>query len=229
MHTQQNSSEGFAMDGFDFRKAKVEHYLERAQEFIEMGRLLAAKRPLETVFTLDPSNGLGRSMQKSVEHSLAYISKKSSRLSDGPGLEETMRRQRRPELIMIVDQDEKLLFALSASLRKYGYKVVSAGNYKEALDLLSFVSPNIVISEVNFENGPMGFDLYLWVRTNSRLQEIPFLFLATKVDREMLIAGKRLGVNDFILKPLDEDVVYASIVSCFKRQQRLAPTIDMHR
>ena len=217
------------MDGFDFRKAKVEHYLDRAQEFIEMGRLLAAKRPLETVFSLDPSNGLGRSLQKSVEHSLAYLSKKSDRCPDGTGPQESIRHQRRPELVMIVDQDETLLVALSASLRKYGFKVVSVGNCKEALDLLAFVSPNIVISEVNFENGPVGFDLYLWVRTNARLQEIPFLFLATKVDREMLIAGKRLGVNDFILKPLDEDGVYASLVSCLRRQHRLAPTIDMRK
>ncbi len=218
------------MAAFDYRQAKVEHYLDRAQEFIQMGRLLAAKRPLETVFSLDPSNGLGRSLQNSVENSLAYLSRRTDRQFDSGSAEnEPLRRQRRPELIMIVDQDEKLLLDLSESMRKYGFKVVAAGSYKEAIDLLNVVNPNMVISEVNFENGPMGFDLYRWVRTNSRLQDIPFFFLATRVDRETLIAGKRLGVNDFILKPLDEDVVHASVVSCFKRQQKLSTTVDTLR
>jgi PleD family two-component response regulator len=80
-----------------------------------------------------------------------------------------------------------------------------------------------VISEVNFENGPLGFDLYLWVRTNQATAGIPFVFLAMKIDRDTLIAGKKVGVDDFILKPLDADVVTASVIQCLSRK-RGSPT-----
>lgn len=198
----------------------MEHFLGRAQEFVQMGRYLAAKKPLENVLSLDPGNGTGRALQQSIEQSLASLSRRADRLLDaGLALADDPAPRRRQELVMIVDQDERLLLTLSASLRRHGFRVVSAGNYKEAVDALSFMSPNLIVSEVNFENGPVGLDLYHWVRTNSRNQDVPFLFLATRVDREMLIAGKRLGVNDFILKPLDEDVVNASIVSCLSRSK----------
>jgi DNA-binding response OmpR family regulator len=49
---------------------------------------------------------------------------------------------------------------------------------------------------------------------------MPFLFLATRIDRDTLIAGKRLGVSDFVLKPLDDDLVIASILNCLSRNGR---------
>lgn len=208
------------MHGIDFQRAKVDHYLTRAQEYVQMGRYLAARKPLEQVFSLDPANGTGRTLQRTIEHSLESLSRRGERLFDaGLDLSDDLRRTRRQELILIVDQDEQLLLDLATSLRRYGFRVVSAGSYREAVDALSFMNPHLIISEVNFEEGAAGFDLYRWVRTNSKSKDAPFLFLATHVNREMLIAGKRLGVNDFILKPLDEDVVYASIVSCFSHSK----------
>jgi DNA-binding response OmpR family regulator len=73
---------------------------------------------------------------------------------------------------------------------------------------------------VNFEGGPAGFDLFLWVKTNSVTAGTSFMYLATKIDRDTLVAGKRLGVDDFILKPLDEDILIASIMQCLRRQRR---------
>ncbi|HCV42607.1 MAG TPA: hypothetical protein DGH68_03915 [Bacteroidetes bacterium] len=78
----------------------------------------------------------------------------------------------------------------------------------------------MVVSEVNFENGSLGYDLYLWIRTNIGTERLPFLFLATRIDRDTLIAGKRLGVSDFILKPLDEDLVVASVLNCLARKKK---------
>ena len=90
----------------------------------------------------------------------------------------------------------------------------------EAIETIAEFKPNMIVSEVNFENGSVGYDLYLWIRTNVSTQDLPFLFLATRIDRDVLIAGKRLGVTDFILKPLDEDLVVASILNCLPKAKR---------
>ncbi len=221
---RQFSTEGDPASAHEFRRAKVEHYLDRAQEYIAMGRLLAAKKPLEHVSLLDPGNSIGRGLLKSIEDAFTSM-RDSAPAQERPGLPDTGgRKARRAEVIMVVDQDERLLMRLTQSLRRFGFRSVAAGGYREAAELLSFLTPHLIISEVNFENGPVGFDLYLMVRTTARLHDVPFLFLATRVDRETLIAGKRLGVNDFIIKPLDDEVVHASIMSSLTHSRQPAAT-----
>jgi DNA-binding response OmpR family regulator len=129
-------------------------------------------------------------------------------------------RHRRNELVLIVDQDERVLTSLTSTLRKHGFRAAGAGSYDEAREAISEYKPDMVVSEVNFENGSVGYDLYLWIRTSVDTGELPFLFLATRIDRDTLIAGKRLGVNDFVLKPLDEELVVASILNCLSRTRK---------
>ena len=214
----QQKPEAMPLFGEDFRKAKVEHYLERAQEFVSMGRLLAARKPIEAALALDPDNGTGRTLVRHLDQMFDSFKKLPGAPADPT---EVGGQHRRQEIVMVIDQDERLLLRVSESLRKFGFRSVAAGGYQEARELLAVLTPDLIISEVNFETGPVGFDLYLMVRTNARLQDLPFLFLATRLDRETLIAGKRLGVNDFIMKPLDEEVVYASIMSSLGKAKRI--------
>jgi DNA-binding response OmpR family regulator len=123
--------------------------------------------------------------------------------------------------VLVVDQDERLLLELAVSLSRSGFQVVGAGTYDEAIEALGTMKPDIVISEVNFENGPKGFDLYLQLRTNSAFMDTPFMFLATRVDRDTLIAGKRFGVDDFVVKPADSEVITASIINCLARRKQV--------
>jgi PleD family two-component response regulator len=219
----QQKSDGMPLSGGEFRRAKVEHYIERAQEYVSMGRLLSAKKPLDSALALDPANSTGVSLRHQLEETLAGLSRPVLLQSGEAAV------PRRQELVLVIDQDERLLARVTQSLRRFGFRSVAAGGFQEARDLLANVTPDLIMSEVNFENGPVGFDLYLMVRTNARLQALPFLFLATRVDRETLIAGKRLGVNDFITKPLDEEVVYASIVSSLAKSKRMTETADIRR
>jgi DNA-binding response OmpR family regulator len=172
------------------------------------------------VSELDSENRSAKSLQKRIDYVLASLSRNGAAIPPDTAPDASWRRQKRDEIVLVVDQDERVLGGLSDSLGKHGFNMVSAGSYDEAIEMLSVVSPSIVVSEVNFANGPVGFDLYLWIRTNAKLQNIPFLFLATRVDRETLIAGKRLGVDDFIVKPLDEAVVVASILNCLARDKK---------
>jgi PleD family two-component response regulator len=197
-----------------FKQAKIEHYLQRTEEHIQMSRYTTALRMLKSVFQLDADNSAARSLQKRIEYFVsALVSNQGSRENGRP-------RRRRDELVLIVDQDERVLTSLTSTLRKYGFGAVGAGSYDEAVEAITMYRPDMVVSEVNFENGSVGYDLYLWIRTNIKTRELPFLFLATRIDRDTLIAGKRLGVADFILKPLDDDLVTASILNCLSRMKK---------
>lgn len=206
-----------------FKQAKIEHYLQRAEEYLQMGRYATALNTLKMVYKLDENNSSAHSLQKRIEYFLSTFAPEGH-TSDRPGehneISEVHRKRRRSEIVLIVDQDERVLTSLVGTLRKYGFRAIGAGSYGEAVDAVAKYTPDMIVSEVNFENGSVGYDLYLWVRTNAAMHDTPFLFLATRIDRDTLIAGKRLGVTDFILKPLDEELVVASIVNSFSRSRR---------
>lgn len=201
-----------------FRRAKVDHFLQHVRDYVDMGRYLAGLKTLDTVFGLDASNEEGKLLKVSIDDLVAHILKRTTN-GKGEKAAEPQARQRRSDLVMIVDQDERLLTSLTGTLRRYGFLAIGASSYEEALETFSMFRPEVVISEVNFETGPKGFDLYLWLKTNAGNQDVPFLFLATRIDRETLIAGKRFGVDDLIMKPVDDDVVIASVINCISRRK----------
>jgi CheY-like chemotaxis protein len=202
-----------------FRRAKVDHYIDRARECVHMGRYLSAKKTLELVSALEKESPAAEEIRGLLEDAMTQIQQRSSNGHAHKDGDESAGRPRRHELVLVVDQDEELLTSLAATLRRYGFLAIGAASYEEAIETFAFAKPDVIISEVNFETGPRGFDLYLWLKTNSGTDTIPFLFLATRIDRETLIAGKRFGVDDLILKPVDDDVVIASVINCLARKK----------
>jgi CheY-like chemotaxis protein len=208
-----------------YRQAKIEHYLERVEEYVQMARYDIARKTIESVFRLDPENSAGIVLLKAIEESLNAIQHRHNGAPPS-GNGNGSPKRKRTELVLVVDQDERLLVSLIASLRHYGFQVLGAASYDEALEILAIVRPEVVVSEVNFESGPRGFDLYTWLKNNLSDHEIPFLFLAARIDRDVLIAGKRFGVDDFILKPIDNEVVTASIANCLARRRSVPARLD---
>jgi CheY-like chemotaxis protein len=202
-----------------FRIAKIEHWLDRARECIQMSRYHAAIKALEPISHLDPTNQEAVELRRNAEESL----KAALRRSNGEAKElNGLHSSRHSELIMIVDQDERLLTALTGTLHRFGFRTIAADSYEEAMETLAVARPDLVISEVNFEAGPRGFDLFLWLKTNGQHNSTAFMFLAARLDREALIAGKRFGVDDFLLKPVDAEVVATMAASCLSRNKKMA-------
>jgi PleD family two-component response regulator len=192
--------------------------MARAEDLFRMARDSAAKNTLATLFQLDSDYKPARQLLASIEQTMNMLLSNSTASAFIP--HHVHHAMRRNELVLVVDQDERILSTMAETLRKYGFGAVGAAGFEEAVEALAIFRPHLIISEVNFENGPVGYDLYLWVRHNEELKGIPFLYLATRVTREMLIAGKRMGVDEFIVKPLDEELVMASVINCLSRQKK---------
>jgi CheY-like chemotaxis protein len=232
-----------------FHQAKVEHYTRKASDFVRMGRYPAARKAVESVLALDPGNADAAAMRSQIETTIAGFTERhrgnghngnghngnghngnghngngqKGDEQNGSGQNGNGRngaRHQHQALILCVDQDERVLTSLSNILRRHGYQWIGAASYDEATDVLSDIVPDVVISEVNFEAGPRGFDLFLWLRSNPSMKKIPFLFHATRIDQEILIAGKRFGVDDFIVKPADGEVVAAAVTQILQRRKQ---------
>ncbi len=103
-----------------------------------------------------------------------------------------------PGTILVVDDDEKMLDFLVDLLRQEGYDVMSAADGSRALDLLTSVEPDVVISDVVM---PVidGIELCRRLKQNSRTANVPVLLISgiRHADSDTL-EGLTAGADDYL-------------------------------
>ena len=114
--------------------------------------------------------------------------------------------------ILLTDDEETLLLSLAASLRKHGYDVMTAESVEKSLEVLERSIPSIIVSDLLFGEGQQtGIEFYQQVRNDPRLNSVPFLLMSGISDEFVVRAGMRLGVDNFIQKPFDLELLLATI------------------
>jgi CheY-like chemotaxis protein len=124
--------------------------------------------------------------------------------------------------ILLVDPDENYLIEMSALLRMNFYAVIAASTLGEALASMKIVSPDIIITDSNPESGTPGFDLFEAIRKSSTNKYIPCIFTTSTDDRTTRLIGKRLGVDEFFMKPVDHELLLSTLdgkLRIHKKQQ----------
>ncbi len=123
-----------------------------------------------------------------------------------------VRKNKVKATILVVDEDETLLLDIAHHLRTQSYAVVAAATIEEALTVIKDIVPDIILSEINFNKGPLGFELFQFIRSSQTGRTTPFLFMTPSLDKTTAIIGKRLGVDEFIAKPVDYEMLTATIM-----------------
>ena len=113
-------------------------------------------------------------------------------------------------LILVVEDNESILFNLKLSLEFNGYQVVTATNGLEALKFLQNTKmiPDLILSDIMMP-GMGGYEFLDKIRNNENLINIPFIVISAKSTPDEIQFGKSLGVSDYIIKPINEDILLA--------------------
>ncbi|WP_229368079.1 response regulator [Telluribacter humicola] len=120
-----------------------------------------------------------------------------------PITDERMTRTGKP--ILIIDDDNRNIFALSAVLKAKGYTTISAGSMKEAFDILSW-HENIGVILIDMMMPDMdGYEAIPLLKTDQRYKDIPVIAVTAQAmtgDREKCLAA---GADGYQSKPVDVD------------------------
>ncbi len=103
--------------------------------------------------------------------------------------------------ILVVDDDTVTLTILAAELRAASYRVLTARNAEDALELLELVRPDAVISDVVMP-GLSGIELLSELKSRSEVSGIPLLLMSAGGVGEEKAAAIRLGACDYLQKPI---------------------------
>lgn len=106
--------------------------------------------------------------------------------------------------ILIVDDVISNVLLLKALLKSEKYKVITAENGLQALDLVKTEMPDLILLDVMMP-GMSGFDVSKELKASPEYHEIPILFLTALNSHEDIVKGFQLGANDFITKPFNKN------------------------
>ena len=116
--------------------------------------------------------------------------------------------------ILVVEDEKDMNGFVSACLRNSGYEVKSCYDGKEALDVLENESFALIISDIMMPNMD-GFALAENIRLTDKTT--PIIFTSAKDDKLSQMYGYRLGIDDYVTKPFDMDVLLMKISALLRR------------
>jgi response regulator RpfG family c-di-GMP phosphodiesterase len=106
------------------------------------------------------------------------------------------------QTILLVDDNEGALAALTALLMPLGHRLCVAKSGPEALELAKSEAPAMVLLDVLMP-GMNGFEVCEALRADPETRDLPVVMITALQDRESRLEGLKAGADDFLSKPID--------------------------
>ena len=122
--------------------------------------------------------------------------------------------------ILLVEDDKSFGYVLSEYMSLKNYKVTWKENVSDALESLDKNSFSLVILDINLKN-ESGYEVAAVMK--EKTPNIPFIFLTARDLKIDQLKGYQLGAEEYITKPIDEEILLAKIAAILSRKQELQP------
>jgi DNA-binding response OmpR family regulator len=130
--------------------------------------------------------------------------------------------------ILVIDDEPVLRNNVKQILEEAGYKVLTAGDGMEALDVLQAQPVDLILADVAMPR-MNGYELYERVRKNPHWVKLPFIFLTARTMDSDIRYGKQLGVDDYLVKPFQLEDLLAAVQGKLRRARQLADQSESPR
>ena len=116
--------------------------------------------------------------------------------------------------ILVVEDDKDLNKSVCSFLNHSGYEATGCLNASDAYDALYETMFDLIVSDIMMP-GVDGFEFAQNVRALN--QEIPILFMTARDDIASKQRGFRIGVDDYMVKPIDLDELFLRVGALLRR------------
>ena len=118
--------------------------------------------------------------------------------------------------VLVVEDDRALNGLVATCLRDNGYDVKSCYDGVQALDALENAHYSMIISDIMMPRMD-GFELAESIRLTDK--STPIIFMSAKDDKPSKLYGYKIGIDDYITKPFDIDVLVMKVAAVLRRAQ----------
>jgi two-component system, chemotaxis family, chemotaxis protein CheY len=125
--------------------------------------------------------------------------------------------------VLIVDDYNTMVRIIRNLLRQLGFEHIDdANDGSAALAKMQQRKYGLVISDWNME-GMTGYDLLQQVRADPQLAATPFIMVTAESKTENVIAAKKAGVSNYIVKPFNAQTLKSKIETIFPDHEVATP------
>ena len=116
--------------------------------------------------------------------------------------------------ILVVEDDKELNRTVCAFLNQSGYEAVGCLDANSAYDAMYGNTFDLIVSDIMMPNID-GFEFAKTVRELN--EDIPILFMTARDDFASKQRGYRIGIDDYMVKPVDLDELFLRIGALLRR------------
>jgi DNA-binding response OmpR family regulator len=129
------------------------------------------------------------------------------------------------ELILVVDDEPRIVRLTRDYLEKDGFRVITAGDGAEALSAARRDKPDLIVLDLMLPDID-GWEVCRVLRSESG---IPIIMLTARSDESDQVVGLELGADDYITKPFSPRTLVARVRAVLRRTQgKLKPQSMIH-
>lgn len=116
--------------------------------------------------------------------------------------------------ILVCEDDKDLNRFVTASLRNMGYDITSCFDGEEGLEATERVRFDMILTDIMMPKMD-GFELAKEIRSFDK--NVPIIFMTAKDDKPSKMFGYSIGIDDYVTKPFDMDVLLLKINAVLRR------------
>ena len=122
------------------------------------------------------------------------------------------------KLVLAIDDDKYVHHIIEESLAGF-CKIIHAKDGDEGLRLTNKYNPDIVLLDIEMP-GMSGYDVCKAIKHSESTQDIPVMFLSSKIELSDRVKGYSVGASDYITKPFNAEELIARIKVLYEYRQQ---------
>jgi len=136
--------------------------------------------------------------------------------AEGGGDRSERPAERMTERILVVDDESDIVALVAYHLAKAGYRVSTAGNGADALELARQERPALLVLDLMLP-GMSGFEVLEQLRADDATHDVAVLMLTARREEPDRIRGLSLGADDYLTKPFSPQELVLRVGAILRR------------
>ncbi len=128
--------------------------------------------------------------------------------------------------VMIIEDDPVSMKLASAILSKNDFDVFEMNSANKAIEFFTTgMVVDIILSDLMMPDAS-GFTFLQYIKSEKRLETIPVILCTALSDMESVVKGRRLGAVDYIVKPVDSEILMHKINKALEHRPGAVLVVD---
>jgi len=123
------------------------------------------------------------------------------------------------QTILVVDDERDIVELVRYNLTQAGYRVVSATDGRQAVDLARRERPDLVVLDLMLPVLP-GAEVARALKQDEKTRAIPILMLTARGEEMDRVVGFELGADDYVVKPFSPRELVLRVQAILRREEK---------